>query len=510
MIRAISILTALTSVSLAVADDFSVVGSIVSPDAANYDAYGSDVAFANASTLCVGVRGADAQGSNAGAVDIFNLTSEGWAFIQRPTAVGLQPGDQLGEAVAGDNTWFAAGATRHDAMGVDSGAVWMFRNNQTNWAHAQRLLPPVTSAGARFGSALALEQDTLVIGAPLHSGGGSVSIFTQANSAWTHALTIAIPTPGASNRFGESVALAGDWLAVGDPYDDAVIIDGGAVYLYRHVASAWILKQTLRPTQAVAREYFGQSLSIDGTRLAIGVYGANSGANSGAETSGRVELYELSDNLWQSTDVIEPLEPIMGGNFGWDVALDGDRLAIGAPGAGSDLAPLSGLVSYYIRTKLVWNVVVDAVLIDRHPQDLLGACVALRDGQLAIGAPGAPDAPGTSAPRGVVAGADFSQDCNGDGIPDAVELARGAADCDLNSVPDACQPDDDDDGIPNTCEACVADINGDTHVNGFDFSLLLNRWGAVPAGEPADLDEDGNVGASDVALLLNSWGKCEL
>ena len=505
MIRAIFILTALTSVSLAAADDFSVVGSIVSPDAANYDAYGSDVAFANAATLCVGVRGADAQGSNAGAVDIFNLTSEGWAFIQRPTAVGLQPGDQLGEAVAGNNTWFAAGATRHDAMGVDSGAVWMFRNNQTNWAHAQRLLPPVTSAGARFGSALALEQDTLVIGAPLHSGGGSVSIFTQANSTWTHALSIANPTPGASNRFGESVALAGDWLAVGDPYDDAVIIDGGAVYLYRHVASAWILTQTLRPTQTVAREYFGQSLSIDGTRLAIGVYGAN----SGAETSGRVEMFEVSDGSWQQRDEIVPLAPIGGGNFGWDIALSGDRLAVGAPGAG--VAQLSGIVTYYTHTpKAGWTAIVDALLVNGQAQDLLGACVALRDGQLAIGAPGAPDASGTSAPRGVVAGADFSQDCNGDGIPDAVELARGAADCDLNSVPDACQPDDDGDGIPNTCEPCIADLNGDGLINGFDFSLLLNRWGAVPAGEPADLDEDGNVGASDVALLLNSWGNCEL
>ena len=217
----------------------------------------------------------------------------------------------------------------------------------------------------------------------------------------------------------------------------------------------------------------------------------------------------MSDGSWQQTDEIVPLAPIGGGNFGWDIALSGDRLAVGAPGAG--VAQLSGIVTYYTHTpKAGWTAIVDALLVNGQAQDLLGACVALRDGQLAIGAPGAPDASGTSAPRGVVAGADFSQDCNGDGIPDAVELARGAADCDLNSVPDACQPDDDGDGIPNTCEPCIADLNGDGLINGFDFSLLLNRWGAVPAGEPADLDEDGNVGASDVALLLNSWGNCEL
>ena len=108
-------------------------------------------------------------------------------------------------------------------------------------------------------------------------------------------------------------------------------------------------------------------------------------------------------------------------------------------------------------------------------------------------------------------------DCDSDGVPDSLEIALGlASDCNGDGVPNACEiasgsaSDENGNGVPDACEPCVADINGDTHVNGFDFALLLDRWGAVPAGEPADLDADGNVGASDVALLLNSWGKCEL
>ena len=108
-------------------------------------------------------------------------------------------------------------------------------------------------------------------------------------------------------------------------------------------------------------------------------------------------------------------------------------------------------------------------------------------------------------------------DCDSDGVPDSLEIALGlASDCNGDGVPNACEiasgsaSDENGNGVPDACEPCIADLNGDTLINGFDFSLLLNRWGAVPAGEPADLDEDGNVGASDIALLLNSWGNCEL
>ena len=502
MIRTISILAALASASLAAAEDFPLVGSILSPAAANYDAYGSDVAFASTTTLCVGVRGADASGFNAGAVDVFNLTSEGWDFVQRPIAIGLSAGDQLGEAVSANSAWIAAAATRHDAMGTDSGAVWMFQKGATTWTHSQRLLPTTMSAGARFGSSLALLQGTLAIGAPISSSGGCVSIFTLAGSTWNHAVTIANPTPSAANRFGEAVALSDGWLAVGDPFDDAVVTDGGAVYLFERTGSNWNLAATLRPESAVAREYFGQSLSMSGSRLAVGVYGAN----TGAESSGRVEMFEVSDGSWQQTDEIVPLAPIGGGNFGWDIALSGDRLAVGAPGAG--VAQLSGIVTYYTHTpKAGWTAIVDALLVNGQAQDLFGACVALTEGQLAIGAPGAAS---FSAPRGVVAAVDFTADCSGDGVPDAVEIAQGADDCDLNAVPDACQPDSNGDGIPDACQDCAADLDFNAQVNAADLVILLSHWGPVQGRVPADLNEDGFVTASDLSFMMVSWGACGL
>ena len=53
--------------------------------------------------------------------------------------------------------------------------------------------------------------------------------------------------------------------------------------------------------------------------------------------------------------------------------------------------------------------------------------------------------------------------------------------------------------------ACVADLDGDGAVGGFDLSLLLGAWGTDGG---ADLDRDGLVGGFDLSLLLSAWGPC--
>jgi hypothetical protein len=51
------------------------------------------------------------------------------------------------------------------------------------------------------------------------------------------------------------------------------------------------------------------------------------------------------------------------------------------------------------------------------------------------------------------------------------------------------------------------DLDGDGTVAAADLSMLLARWGAASASEPADFDRNGAVGASDLSLLLSVWGQ---
>jgi hypothetical protein len=85
-------------------------------------------------------------------------------------------------------------------------------------------------------------------------------------------------------------------------------------------------------------------------------------------------------------------------------------------------------------------------------------------------------------------------DCDADGTGDVCEIAAGAADINLDSIPDTCQ--------------CIADIFPDGVVNGADLGVLLSQWG--PAAQPiaGDINRDGVVSGPDLTILLSGWGPC--
>ena len=82
-------------------------------------------------------------------------------------------------------------------------------------------------------------------------------------------------------------------------------------------------------------------------------------------------------------------------------------------------------------------------------------------------------------------------DCNGDGTPDACEIAAGAPDANHN-------------GIPDSCEAVIGDLDGNGLVNGADLARLLVNWGGSGAAN-GDLDGSGSIGGGDLAILLARW-----
>jgi hypothetical protein len=90
----------------------------------------------------------------------------------------------------------------------------------------------------------------------------------------------------------------------------------------------------------------------------------------------------------------------------------------------------------------------------------------------------------------------FTPDCNANLIPDAVEIASGAAtDANGDEIPDACQ--------------CLADVDQTQVVDGEDLAAVLAVWGTDGGIYPrADTNVDGIVDGSDLAVVLSSWGGC--
>jgi hypothetical protein len=89
-------------------------------------------------------------------------------------------------------------------------------------------------------------------------------------------------------------------------------------------------------------------------------------------------------------------------------------------------------------------------------------------------------------------------DCDGDLVPDLVEIRQGAADTDGNGIPDTCEID-----------PCPGDINESGVVNAVDISMILSSWGTSGGKFPrTDTNQDGIVDAQDLAVVLSGWGNC--
>ena len=120
---------------------------------------------------------------------------------------------------------------------------------------------------------------------------------------------------------------------------------------------------------------FGESSVIDGDRAAIG-YGPG----------GKVFTYRWNGAAWTPEgEIANPVAPY--NHFGVGLALDGDVLVVGAPGA--DLAaPGAGAVFVYRWDGTTWNAEATLLAPDAFNGDELGRSVALDGVHLLAGAPG--------------------------------------------------------------------------------------------------------------------------
>lgn len=499
---------AATLTGAAGAQSLALTPSVHPPQSQPFDVFGTDVAMWSPIYCAVGVRGADTAASNAGAVDTFDLKEGIWTYRQRLMPLGLASGDQFGHAISATDEWLAAGATRHDASGSDAGAVWVYRREGLSWVSPQKLIPGMGSDGARFGMSVGLGDGRLAIGAPGTAPGGVVHLYRfvegKSNGGWVLETTIANPSPAEGDRFGECVALEGARLLVADPFDDAVATDRGAVYTYVHDGGAWSPGSTLVPAVSSDRQYYGRSISLRGTRLAIGAYGADS-SDGAIASSGAVEVYDLVGGNWSRSAELRPVAPSQGGNFGWEVAIEAGTLLVGEPGwqPSDGSGTRQGRVHLYARQPSAqWAKVADFGTVDGQTEEIFGTAIAILSGKAAI------TAPGRDERRGALLAANLLADCDQNEVADVLQIAADPArDCNGDMLLDDCQTDSDGDGVPNLCD-CPADVTSDGAIGSSDLSFVLAEWGNF-GGNPADINGDLVVDAADLSLLLLEWGVCE-
>ncbi|TGM43079.1 hypothetical protein EHQ75_02480 [Leptospira levettii] len=290
-------------------------------------------AFNEASNQTTITNGTSASANNsaafAGAAYVFQRSGTSWAQQAYLKASNIEANDRFGTSVSisGDTivvgsgfedsnqTTITNGATAStDNTASASGAAYVYRRTGSTWAEEAYLKAPNADANDQFGNAVAIDGDTIVVGAFSEASNqtaitngttvssdnsatlaGAAYVFQRTGSTWSHQAYLKPPNLGADDRFGNAVAIEGNTILVSSifednnqttvtngsmPNDDNSLSNSGAVYVFQRSGSTWVFRAYLKAPNADVDDRFGNAISISGDTAVVGVNLEDSNQNT--------------------------------------------------------------------------------------------------------------------------------------------------------------------------------------------------------------------------------------
>jgi hypothetical protein len=287
---------------------------------------------------------------NTGAVYLFNLDGNSPTQVQRVQASDGTQDDYFGYSVGLDSNLLVVGANGDAQDGLqNSGSAYVFkRGTNGQYAEIAKLLPEESQADASFGQTVAVDDQIIAIGAP------EQDITVDGNTRGNIGSVFLFKEDGAGNvSFTQEIQAP-------NPHNDSYF-------------------------------YFGNSISIDGSKLVVGAYGnRRTTSENYLNQQGAAYLYLIqSDGSAQLAASISSPNPREYGKFGYSVVIEGDRLLISAPFEDSDNGSQSGVVYVY---KVTADGKVSLQERLTHPtgkaNDEFGRSIGLAGQNILVGAPG--------------------------------------------------------------------------------------------------------------------------
>lgn len=177
----------------------------------------------------------------------------------------------------------------------------------------------------------------------------------------------------ADDAYGAAIAISGNTVAVGAPDRDDIGANSGAVYIYVNDSGTWTLEQKLIAKDGSTNDNFGFSLALEGNRLLIG---SRRGGAGGAPQSGAVYIYERSGKVWTRTKKLDPANTGVEDFFGYAVALYQDYALVGAPQV-DNAGAKTGSAFLYQYNGTDWVQLKQFIPATGTANDFYGAAVAL-------------------------------------------------------------------------------------------------------------------------------------
>jgi len=334
-----------------VSGTWTYVQRLVSSDGAALDGFGRAVAISGSYI----VVGAPNRLAAVGGAYVFRLTGTVWAEEQILAPSVSAADDAFGTSVAISGVDLVVGSPGADEGAAGAGLAFTFHRAAGVWSETTKLISPARAAGGAFGTRVAMDGGTLVVGEPGSAAAGALQVYErQLDDTWLTVASLARLALHSANGLGTyGIAISGELIAAGMPLEHNTLDDTGAVYIFRLVGSVWGPNEDQRIAapprfEDVANEYFGYSVSLDGTTLAVGATADRDlGVDPPVGTYGSVFLFaDVADVGFQ---LCGRAHPAVVGGTGFDVAVsESTRCALtGAPNELAGAVPSEGAIRFY-------------------------------------------------------------------------------------------------------------------------------------------------------------------
>ena len=288
--------------------------------------------------------------------------------------------DRFGYDVGVHDQFMVVGAERDIENAPLAGAAYIYEKNGSTWDFHTKLMASDGDNNDGFGTHVDVYSNRVLIGTPEDSdnlsNAGSAYIFEWDGMGWNES-KITASNASVNARFGNAVAIYGDRLVVGNINSE--------VFVFELVAGVWTETEILIGSNTLSDDQYGYGLDIYEDRIAIGA----SNNDAIAYNAGSTYVYDYDGNTWLET-IVNGSAVSGSSHFGWRLALDVDRMVVGAPGN-----PMGeGYVFDYDGTSWVETQIL--VASDVADADGMGVSVGLHKNKCILGAPGNDDAGGQS------------------------------------------------------------------------------------------------------------------
>ncbi|UCD75407.1 MAG: FG-GAP repeat protein [Phycisphaerales bacterium] len=453
------------------------IAEMLAFDGAGGDQFGDCVAVSG-SVAAVGASRDDDLGTSCGAVYVFRYEDGAgeWYEEAKLRAADGAAYDLFGWSVdvqedAAGGDVIVVGAYLDDDAGSKSGSAYVFRYQGGLWQQEAKLVAFDAASDDEFGYAVAISGDLIIVGSSRDDDGGSNAgaayVFRFSGYDWSFEQKLIGSDCADQDRFGNAVDVCGDLILVGSQYDDDAGVNSGAAYVFRYDgASTWQEEGKLIASDGAPYDQFGQSVAVDGDLVLVGAYLDDSGASN----AGSVYVFRFDGSVWWEEARLSADDAASDDQFGYAVAvqaddIDGDAALIGAP-VGNGTQNDSGSAYLFRFDGVDWILESEISGPDSATGDQCGWSLDLADEWLFIGANKHDHSADNDGSVFLFQGLQACVDCNENGISDAVDIADGISeDCNENGIPDECEIDENSEA-PGGPFYCTEDCDPDCNVNG--------------------------------------------